>query len=311
MNDLQVGSVETARPRTGAGTNSSRSADEHGLPSGGVVLRFGGAGMNAPDAQTIPLWHGLDEVPPGFGPCAVTLGVFDGMHRGHRQLVERAVRVGDSRGLPTVLVTFDPHPADVLGLPRDTARLSTLERRAELARELGLDAVCALPFTSEFSRLSPAEFGRHVLAAGLRAQAVVVGANFTFGRRAAGTVDTLRELGLQHGFTTHRVDLLHEAATRCSSSAVRARLRDGDIRGANRVLGRPHRIEGSLHPAGTGASELVTAAALPAPDRYRDVLIGTGPVALRVTGDGRALVESANPRSGEASVEVIDREEPR
>lgn len=264
--------------------------------------------MSAPVAEAAaPLWQGVGEVPGGFGPCVATLGVFDGLHRGHIRLVEGALRIGDARRLPTVLVTFDPHPARVLGLPRDAAQLATVEPGAELAGRLGVDAVCVLPFTAEFAKLSPAEFVEHVLVAGLRAQAV--GANFTFGHRAAGTVDTLRELGERHGFTTHSVALLHQVDARCSSSAVRACLRRGDIDGAARALGRPHRVDGTLRPAGGSATDLVFApgTALPAPGRYLGRLPGAGPVALRVTDDGRLLVESARVRPGSGSVEFTAR----
>lgn len=270
--------------------------------------------MSAPTvAAAAPLWHGIGEVPAWFGPCVVTLGVFDGLHRGHTRLIERALRAGDTLHLPTMLLTFDPHPARVLGLARDTAQLSTVERRAELAHRLGVDATCVLPFTAEFARLAPAEFVEQVLVDGLDARAVVVGENFTFGHRAAGTVDTLRELGERHGFTTHSVALMHDADVRCSSSAVREQLRRGDIHGAARVLGRPHRVEGTLRPAGRRAAELVTApgTALPAPGRYRGRLTTTGLVALRVTNDGRLLVESSRVRLGADSVEFVEREATR
>lgn len=263
--------------------------------------------------KAAPLWYGLDAVPIGFGPCAVTLGVFDGLHRGHARLVERALQVGGARQLPTVLVTFDPHPAHVLGLNRDAAQLSTVERRAELAHRLGVDAVCALRFTPEFARLSPSEFVEQVLVAGLRARAVVVGTDFTFGHRAAGTVESLREAGGRHGFTTHSVSLVHEGETRCSSSAVREHLRRGDVHGATRVLGRPHHVEGTLQPTGRGETELVAESgpALPASGRYLGRLPGFGPVALRVTEDGKLLVESASVRPGSGSVEFIGRKAAR
>lgn len=266
--------------------------------------------MSAPAARpaTTPLWRGLDEVPAGFGPCVVTLGVFDGVHRGHARLIQHALRVGRSRGLPTVLVTFDPHPARVLGLPRDTAQLSTLERRADLAIQLGVHAVCALPFTRDFAKLPPAAFVEQVLVAGLHADAVAVGANFTFGHRAAGTVDTLRELGERHDFTTHSVGLLHEVDVRCSSTHIRACLRRG-VRGARQALGRPHRVEGTLRPAGPRATELVVdpGTALPAPGRYLGRIIGAGPVALRVIDDRRLLVEAASLLPGPSGVDFTDR----
>jgi riboflavin kinase/FMN adenylyltransferase len=133
----------------------------------------------------------------------------------------------------------------------------------------------------------------------------VVGANFTFGRRGAGTAGTLRELGIRHGFTTYSVSLVHEVETRCSSTAVRECLRRGDIHCAARVLGRPHRVEGTLQPAGAAMSELRTApgTALPGPGRYLGRLGGAGSVAVSVTGEARLLVEYPSMRPSWGSVE--------
>jgi riboflavin kinase/FMN adenylyltransferase len=266
--------------------------------------------MSAPAPEKVaPLWRNVGEVPTTFGPCVVTLGVFDGLHRGHARLVERALEVGRAQQLPTVLVTFDPHPARVLGLPRDTGQLSTVERRAELARRLGVDAICVLPFTREFAKLSPDDFVEHVLVEALHAQEIVIGANFTFGHRAAGSVDTLRELGVRHGFATHSVGLLQEAGTRCSSTAVRDCLRRGDVLAAARVLGRPHSVEGTLQSVVGGECELHAAGgtALPSPGSYFGKLAGIGLVTLRVTSDRRLIIESAPGASGFGSVEFIDR----
>ncbi|WP_229874376.1 cytidyltransferase [Amycolatopsis deserti] len=254
------------------------------------------------------LWRALGEVPAGFGPSVVTLGVFDGVHRGHARLIDRAVGFGRARNLPAVLVTFDPHPARVLGLPRDTAALSTVERRADLAFGLGIRAVCVLPFTREFAALSPSEFVERALVERLRAEAVVVGADLTFGHRAAGTVDTLRELGEQRGFTTHGVGLLPaEAGVRCSSTHVRACLRRGDVRGAARALGRPHHVEGTFRPDGHGRTELVVASgtALPAPGRYWGRLGGLGPLPVWVTGEQRVIVPVTSVRPGPGGIDFV------
>ncbi|WP_219417811.1 adenylyltransferase/cytidyltransferase family protein [Pseudonocardia nigra] len=254
--------------------------------------------MTAPAlSRATPVWHGVEQVPLGWGPCVVTLGVFDGLHRGHARLVQRAVRTGRARGLPVVLVTFDPHPARVVGLPRDTAQLTTVERRAELAGDLGVDAVCVLRFTPEFARLGPAEFVEQVLVGALRAAAVVVGANFTFGHRGAGDPALLRALGERHGFTAEAVALLHAVAVPCSSTAVRTLLRAGDVHGAARVLGRPHRVDGVAD-----GGELVVAegTAVPAPGHYAVRLACGRHTDLEVTADGRLLVDASG-------VEFLDR----
>ena len=227
-------------------------------------------------AAPAPLWYGLDQVPPGWGPCVVTLGVFDGVHRGHRRLIDHAVALGRARGLPTVLVTFDPHPARVLGIDRDTATLSTVEHRAALVADRGVDAVCMLRFTRELAALSPAEFAGRVLAGTLHARAVVVGENFTFGARGAGHVGTLHELGREHGFSAHGVGLLPAAQdTPCSSTHTRRCLRAGDLRGATRALGRPHRVDGYLH---CGVVTVAEDTALPPAGLYTGTLDGHGAV---------------------------------
>lgn len=216
--------------------------------------------------QHSAVWRGISEVPPDWPACAVTIGVFDGVHRGHAWLIENTLRSARDTGLPTVLVTFDPHPARVLGLPRDTSALSTVERRADLARELGVDRVCVLPFTHQLARMSPEEFVERVLVDALHAATVVVGANFTFGHRGAGDVDALRSLGVRHGFTTHGVNLLPTGGANCSSTHIRDCLRRGDLHAATRALGRPHEVEGVL----TSGFQIATppGTALPCPGRY-------------------------------------------
>jgi riboflavin kinase/FMN adenylyltransferase len=240
------------------------------------------------------LWHGLDGVPAGFGPCAVTIGVFDGVHRGHVRVIERAVALGLEQGLPTVLVTFDPHPARVVGPPRDTAALSTPSRRAQLAGELGVHAVLVLPFTAELAGTCPDDFVRRVLVEALAARAVVVGSDFRFGARGAGDVPTLAGLGRRHGFTAEGVDLLSPEGVRCSSTQVRTCLASGDVTGAARVLGRPHRIEGRLVG---GVLAVPPGTAVPAPGRYCAVI--TRPDArLRVAvevGAGGAIRVAGGP----------------
>jgi riboflavin kinase / FMN adenylyltransferase len=246
------------------------------------------------------VWRGVEAVPAGWGPCVVTLGVFDGLHRGHAQLVQRAVRAGRIRGLPVVLVTFDPHPARVVGLPRDTAALTTVERRAELAGDLGVDAVCVLPFTPAFAQLSPGAFVERVLVGALRAAAVVVGANFTFGHRGAGDPALLRGYGNSYGFTVEAVPLLHEVEAPCSSTYVRERLRAGDVRAAARALGRPHRVDGIARGRALVVAE---GTALPAPGRYVARVGGGRRTTVEVTAGGGLLVGAEGP----ASVEFLDR----
>ncbi|MEB3369723.1 cytidyltransferase [Saccharopolyspora mangrovi] len=255
--------------------------------------------------QHSAVWRGISEVPPDWPACAVTIGVFDGVHRGHAWLIESTLRTARETGLPTVLVTFDPHPARVLGLPRDTSALSSVARRADLVRELGVDRVCVLPFTHHLARMSPEEFVERVLVDALHAAAVVVGANFTFGHRGTGDVEDLRCLGVRHGFTAHCVHLLPTGESRCSSTHIRDCLRRGDLQAATRALGRPHEVEGVLAPG----HQIIIApgAALPPPGRYAG-LIAQHAVELRVTRsaeDGSEALHLESPAAPLAPHETV------
>jgi riboflavin kinase / FMN adenylyltransferase len=189
-------------------------------------------------------WQGLDDVPDGWGPSVVTIGVFDGVHLGHQRVVGRAAEVATELGLPVVVVTFDPHPDEVVRPGSHPPFLCTARRRAELLAGLGADAVCVLPFTREFSELGPDDFVRAVLVDRLHAARVVVGEDFRFGYRAAGDVPLLAQLGEKYDFTVEGVPLLADNGLRISSSEIRERLAAGDVAGAARDLGRPHRVEG-------------------------------------------------------------------
>lgn len=174
----------------------------------------------------------------------LTIGVFDGVHRGHARLITKAVEEAKRLGIPSVLMTFDPHPSEVVRPGSHPAQLSTLTRRAELVEELGIDVFCVMPFTVELSRLSPEAFVHEVLVERLHVAEVVVGDNFTFGRKAAGTVETLHTLGHRFGFNVHGVGLLTEHEVTYSSTYIRACVDAGDMDAATEALGRPHRIEG-------------------------------------------------------------------
>jgi riboflavin kinase/FMN adenylyltransferase len=239
--------------------------------------------MTALVASSTRLWRGLAAVPADWGPCVVTIGVFDGVHRGHADLIRRTVAEAARQGIPAVLVTFDPHPARVIGASRDTAALSTVTRRADLAADLGIDAVLALSFTRQLAATPAEDFARQVLVEALRASAVVVGRNFRFGARAAGDLTTLSECGRRWGFAVEGVALVPLGGERCSSTHVRARLRDGDIRAATAALGRPHRVEGTLLSG--GRLQLPGNTALPP--------TGTYPAELTIDSTHRFCVQAA------------------
>lgn len=201
-------------------------------------------------------WEEVTDVPPDLGPTAVTIGVFDGVHRGHQRVIRRTVEQARNHGAKAIVVTFDPHPTAVVRPDAVPPLLATLDRRLELFQALGVDGVLVIPFDKERSQQPAEEFVRE-LAERLRPVAVVVGADFRFGHKATGDVDLLRRLGTQLGFTveglTRRDPETQSAAPEgpaeagaVSSTAVRQRLEDGDVAGANELLGHLFEVEGTV-----------------------------------------------------------------
>jgi riboflavin kinase/FMN adenylyltransferase len=193
-------------------------------------------------------WRGLAATPGDIGRTVVTIGMYDGVHRGHQALIGAAVERARALRRPCLLLTFDPHPAEVIRPGSHPAILTSLDRKAELVAELGVDAMCVLPFTQEFMRLSPETFTHTVLVEHLHAAQVVVGENFTYGHKAAGTVQTLAAEGRRFGFTVEGLPLRNvegegEEVT-ISSTYIRACVAAGDMESATQALGRPHRVDG-------------------------------------------------------------------
>jgi riboflavin kinase/FMN adenylyltransferase len=198
-------------------------------------------------------WRGLEATPADLGRTVVTVGMYDGVHRGHQHLIGAAVSRARAMRRPCLLLTFDPHPAEVVRPGSHPAILTSPDRKAELVAELGVDAMCVLPFTPEFSRLSPGSFTHTVLVEHLHAAQVVVGRNFTYGYKAAGTVETLAQEGRRFGFAVEGVDLTSVAQApdldgdgevTISSTYIRACVAAGDMASAALALGRPHRVDG-------------------------------------------------------------------
>ncbi|MDT0547202.1 MULTISPECIES: bifunctional riboflavin kinase/FAD synthetase [Streptomyces] len=193
-------------------------------------------------------WRGLEDIPEDWGRSVVTIGSYDGVHRGHQVIISRTVAHARELGVPAVVVTFDPHPSEVVRPGSHPPLLAPHHRRAELMAGLGVDAVLILPFTAEFSRLSPGDFVVKVLVDKLHARAVVEGPNFRFGHKAAGNVAFLKELGTTYDYEVEVVDLYQRGAAGggepFSSTLVRRLVAEGDVAGAIEVLGRPHRVEG-------------------------------------------------------------------
>ena len=194
-------------------------------------------------------WYELDDIPGDLGPTVVTLGNFDGVHRGHREVLTRVVREAAQRGAMPVAVTFEPHPIAVLYPDRAPAAVMSLAQRLDALEDVGLGAVLVLEFTREFAQQSPEEFVKATFVDALGAAAVVVGEDTRFGVRNSGDVDTLRELGVVHGFDVIALADIGEGdadVVRWSSTQLRAELLAGKVSHAAQILGRPHRVTGTV-----------------------------------------------------------------
>ncbi|MDR1294208.1 MAG: bifunctional riboflavin kinase/FAD synthetase [Bifidobacteriaceae bacterium] len=221
-------------------------------------------------------WGSLSEIPGGFGPSAVTIGNFDGVHRGHQAVLARVVARARERDLHAVAVTFDPHPSAVHRPRGAVPSIVAPWQRLDLMEDAGLDAVLTVPYTQDFARMNPEDFARRYLAVALGASLVVVGRDLRFGHANSGDLGVLTALGASLGFQVEavedlgdtdaegpdqggavdaptgsgphlRVDLDGVAGRpRWSSTAVRHLLADGDVEEASRVLGRLHRVVGQV-----------------------------------------------------------------
>ncbi|HSP59775.1 MAG TPA: bifunctional riboflavin kinase/FAD synthetase [Ornithinimicrobium sp.] len=194
-------------------------------------------------------WKSLDEVPVDLGPTVATLGNFDGVHRGHRAVLDTVVATARERGLASVAVTFDPHPVAVLHPERAPQEITGLDHRLDLLAEIGLDGVVVVQFTRDYALLTPEDFVVQTFVQGLRSQVVVLGQDSRFGLHNSGDVDTMRELGRQHGFEVLVQGTVgeHEQGRRSwSSTALREAITTGDMETATEILDRPHRVSGEV-----------------------------------------------------------------
>jgi len=179
------------------------------------------------------------------GSVVACIGVFDGVHRGHRTLIDVARAVADEAGLPLVAITFYPHPAVVLRPDSVPAQIATLDDRISLLLAAGADAVEVIDFTPEYAEITPAEFIDDALVERMHAAHVVVGENFRFGRMAAGTPELLMTECADRGITAHVVPVAADSAP-WSSTRIRQLVLSGDVEGAAEVLGRAFSLTGPV-----------------------------------------------------------------
>ena len=250
--------------------------------------------------------RGLPSVAPERRPSAVALGVFDGVHLGHRAILGAAVAHARAAGAPALACTFEPNPLEVLLPERAPLPITTLDERLELIGACGVDGTVVLPFTRELAAVEPEAFVKDVLVERLAARQVVVGFNHRFGRAARGDAALLRELGTRLGFTVDVIAPLTVDGAPVSSTAIRAALGRGDLDAAARMLGRPYTLPGTV-VAGAGRGRTLgfpTANVAPG----RPVLVAPGVYActFEVAGQPRRAVVNVGvrPTFGEATLAV-------
>jgi len=194
-------------------------------------------------------FHKLDDVPRDFGPALVTVGNFDGVHRAHRHVFDEIVRRAKAENAQSAVVTFEPHPARILRPDHNLKLLTPLPEKLRLLEATGIDAVLLLPFSRDLSLMTPHQFAHEILKKRLHAREVHEGYNFHFGRKAAGNIQLLRELGREMGFEVHDYPEMRLRGEHVSSSHIRKLLSEGRVSRARHLLARPFSI---LSTAGRG-----------------------------------------------------------
>jgi riboflavin kinase/FMN adenylyltransferase len=234
---------------------------------------------------------GIETVPAGFGPSAVTIGKFDGVHTGHRAVLARLRQLAAARGLTSAVVTFDRHPLELLAPAFCPTALVSNDQKRELLAASGIDATLMLTFDQQLADLEPDEFVRRVLVEALDARVVLAGSDFRFGRKGAGDTAVLRELGAQHGFEVVLIDDVRTgegqgAERRASSTWVREALGFGRVEEAARVLGRLPTVRSTVIAGERRGRELGYPTANLDPARLEGFLPADGVYAAWATVDG-------------------------
>lgn len=192
------------------------------------------------------VFRSLADARGRFGPCALTIGNFDGTHLAHQALFREVAMLARGKGWRAAALTFDPHPACVVAPDRAPKRITSFEQRAAVMAACGLEKVLILPFDGELARVSPDSFVRDILVGALGTKAIVVGDNFRFGHKHAGDMHLLAELGLQLGFSTHIEPAIRSRYGVISSTLVREAVGSGRMSMAQRLLGHAYTLAGAV-----------------------------------------------------------------
>jgi riboflavin kinase/FMN adenylyltransferase len=187
-------------------------------------------------------------IPPvsNWTPCALTIGNFDGVHRGHQALLKKLVQTAKEKNIQSCVMTFEPHPIEYFAPEKAPSRILSLRDKLEALAEVGIDQVLVIHFNQHFANLSPTEFVEKILVNGLQVQSILIGDDFHYGAKRAGNFLSLCEAGQKYGFTVERMETLEENNQRISSSATREALKQGDLSLARQLLGRPYMLSGHV-----------------------------------------------------------------
>ena len=256
------------------------------------------------------VYRGLDQVPDDFGPSVVTIGVFDGVHRGHQALMDTVISLAADNDAVPVVATFDRHPLEVIAPESAPRLLSSLDQRLRMIASLGIEVIVVMTFDDVFRHMTPEEFVRTILVEELHAVHTIVGANFTFGHKRAGTIETLRSLGDEHGFgvtifemrTGVDVDVV-------SSTIIRSHLVAGEVERASREMGHPYTLAGTVEAgAGRGDGLGFPTANLQIPDRILLPRIGVyaGWMAWKGQRYPAAINVGVNPTFEERAEPIVE-----
>jgi riboflavin kinase / FMN adenylyltransferase len=220
--------------------------------------------------------HGLQGLDGGSGPTVVTVGTFDGVHRGHRLLIGRAIEEARRLRVDAAVVTWDRHPKSIVPDASAPPLLTSIERKIELLSRSGLDLVLVLPLDEELSQWSPEHFVEEVFVSALEARAIIVGSDWRYGHRASGDVGLLRKLGRASGFEVITLERSGHTADEASSTLARTAVARGEVESANALLGRPHELDATVvsHADATLEARVGPGFAVPPAGRYRGSLVG-------------------------------------
>ena len=252
------------------------------------------------------IYRGIEQLPPDFGPVVATIGNFDGVHRGHRMVIEEVIARAAMLGAGSLAITFDPHPAQVLRPQAGLKLITPVKRKLELLAETGIDATLVLPFTVALSHMSARDFAANVLVGKAKVIEVHEGENFRFGFNAEAGIDGLEVLGRELGFAVKSYAPRSLRGAPVSSSRIRTLIANGEMNQARALLGRPFAVDSTpAHGRGFGTKYAVPTinlapyeSLLPANGVYCTTLAVNGEVFRAVTNVGN------RPTFGEDSFAV-------